>query len=508
MGITLRTWLQKFSRLFDSPKMFWIVFGWFMFSALWIGLSGAYSMAFDEYVHYGITKLYEQQWSPFFASQPISADAFGAITRDGSYFYHYLMSFPLRLISVFHPSLTIEIIFLRVWSIAFFAGGILLFRAAFKRAGLTNRMVNLVLGFFMLMPVAPLAASQVNYDTLLFLLTGVTVWLAVRCSLILRQTKQIPVSLLSWLITTMAFASIVKYAFLPIAVGVTIYFVIIIWQSVGLKRTTWTTAIKHEFTTAKWWRLVATAFLLLLSLGLFAERYGINTLKYHTPTPECNQVMALQRCFAYEPFERNYNYHQGNYPLPAHKIAAYPFNNWIRGMIRSLFHVVSSKTAYGYFAGEPFLLPHILGFIVFAGGLVAVLVHGKWLWLRNHTNQLFIVLSAIYAGLLFAQNFMDFLHTHVAVAIQGRYLLPIIPMFLVLVVQAYGRLLHNVSTNIKTAALVLACIMILQGGSLLPFIIRHSDDWVWNTPLAQQTNKAAQNALKPLVISKKIWIFD
>jgi hypothetical protein len=259
---------------------------------------------------------------------------------------------------------------------------------------------------------------------------------------------------------------------------------------------------------AKRWQLVLTVLLLLLSVGLFAERYGINTLRYHTPTPECNQVMDLQRCFAYEPFERNYNYHAGNYPLPAHQVAAYPFNNWLRGMIRSLFHVVSSKTAYGYFAGEPFLLPHILGYIVFAGGLVAVLVYGRWLWLRSHANQLFMVLSATYAGLLFMQNFMDFLHTHVAVAIQGRYLLPILPMFLVLVVQAYARLLRNLSPVAKSSILAVLCFMILQGGSLLPFVIRHGDDWLWNAPIVQHANNAARDITKPLIISKQVLIFD
>jgi hypothetical protein len=442
------------------------------------------------------------------STQPMSADAFGAITRDASYFYHFLMSFPLRLFNVFDPSLTAQIIFLRLFSIAFFAGGVLFYRAAIRRAGFTNRMVNLVLGFFMLLPVVPLAAAQINYDTLLFLLSGNAIWLAVRCSKVLRSDKKLPVGLLAWLTVVVAIASIVKYAFLPIAVALFVYFAVLVLKTIGFKPKVWAGNIRHEFLAAARWKAVALTLLLVLSLGLFVERYGVNTLRYHTPTPECNQVMELQRCFAYEPFERNYNYHQGNYDLPQHKIWAYPFNNWIRGMIRSLLHVVSSKTSNGYFAGEPFLLTHILGFVVFAGGLIATLVSGRWLWRRSEINRLFIIVSATYAGLLFVQNFMDFLHTHVPVAIQGRYLMPILPLFLVLVVQAVTRWFKPVSSTLKASLLVVACFMLLQGGSLLPFVIRQHDDWIWDAPVVRTVNHAAKNVLQPLVITKEVWIFD
>ncbi len=508
MKITVRSLTNRITKVFDSPKTFWCVFGFFLFSAVWIALSGAYSMAFDEYVHYGVTKLYEGQWSPFLSSQPFSADAYGAITRDGSYFYHYIMSFPLRVFDHFVSNFVAQILFLRFFSIAFFAGGILFFRAAFKRANLSNRTTNLVLGFFMLLPVVPLAAAQVNYDTMLFLLVGICMWLSVRVSNALYIEKRLPVALLVWLWTTAMFAGIVKYAFLPILVALTIYFFVVIWRTIGFKKKVWSSSFRAAVKTATRWQIITATVLFLIGTGLFAERYGLNVLRYHTPTPECNQVMALERCMSYEPFARNYNYTQGNYKLETHKIYAYPFNNWMRGMLRSMLHVVSSKTKYGYFAGEPFLLTHILGFIVMGGGLIASIVSGRWLWRRSRTNQLFIVVSATYALLLFAQNFMDFLHTHVPVAIQGRYLLPILPLYLLLVVQAYTRLLSRVPRAAKAGLLVLFCFMLLQGGSLLPFVIRQHDDWIWDAPIVRTVNHAAKNVLEPVIISKEVWIFD
>ena len=70
----------------------------FVLQALWFALSALYPMAFDEEVHFGIINIYAHQWSPFLAGQPAGADSFGAIARDPSYLFHYLMSFPYRLL--------------------------------------------------------------------------------------------------------------------------------------------------------------------------------------------------------------------------------------------------------------------------------------------------------------------------------------------------------------------------------------------------------------------------
>jgi hypothetical protein len=86
--------------------------------------------------------------------------------------------------------------------------------------------------------------------------------------------------------------------------------------------------------------------------------------------------------------------------------------------------------------------------------------------------------------------------------------MPILPLFLVLVVQAVTRWFKPVSSTLKASLLVVACFMLLQGGSLLPFVIRQHDDWIWDAPVVRTVNHAAKNVLQPLVITKEVWIFD
>jgi len=489
-----------FLRVFDSPKLFWIFFGVFLAAALFMAISGIFSMAYDEYVHLGIARLYTHQWSPFFSSQPASTDIFGVITRDPSYLYHFLISFPLRIFAHFCHAFMAQVIFLRLFSIAFFAIGLLLFRAAFQRAGVPLRVRNLALCFFMVIPVVPFAAAQINYDTMLFMMVGLTVWLAVGVSRSLRIDKKFPTLDAIWLTVTVLLASLVKYAFLPILLALTVYFGVVLYRLYGWRLTGLGRQARRGLIGVSRWRLYLAVALLLLSAGLFGERYGVNMVRYHTPTPECNQVVSVERCQAYEPFARNYAYTQGHYPLPAYKVYAYPFNNWMRGMMRSLFFVVGNKET-GYEPGEPLPMAYVGGYAVIVGGLLLTLIRLRWLWRRSHTNQLFMVIGGTYAGLLFVQNFMDFLHTHVPVAIQGRYLLPILPLFLVVVAQTALDLLRRLQRpKISAALLAILCILLLEGGSFLPFIIRGRDEWFWNAPLIQHANKDIRAVLTPFIV--------
>lgn len=485
--------------LLRSNKLFWAIFGIFLLTAIWIALSGAYSMAFDEYVHYGIMQLYVHQWSPFLAHQPAGADALGAVARDPSYLYHYLMSFPLRVFAHFFHAFAAQIIFLRMFDIGFFAAGLLLFRAAFKRAGLSKLVSNISLGLFMLLPVTPFLAAQVNYDNLLFLLTGLSLWLAIGVASTIAQDRIIPVLPAIWLLVIAMLASLVKYAYLPILVALCIYFVVLVVRRIGWRAAKLGAALRVGLTATKRWQLVAAVLAVLLAGGLFTERYGINLVRYHTPIPECNQVISLQHCLAYEPFARNYVFHQGDYDLPAGKIASYPYNDWARYMIRSLLFVVGSKQS-GYQAGEPLTLTYGLGDIVLIGGSLAVIWRLRWLWRQNVANQLFISITGMYVVVLFLQNFMDFLHTHVPVAIQGRYLIPVLSLLFVLITQVMIKYFRHYNPRFAAVVFAILCFMLLEGGSLIPFVVRAHDNWLWNAPVVRDVNHAARDVLDPVMI--------
>jgi hypothetical protein len=106
--------------LIGSPGFFWGVLALLVLQAAWLACTGRYPMAFDEDFHLGIIRLYAHHISPFWNAQPPGADKFGAVFRDPSYLYQYLMSFPYRLISVFTADQTIQVLWLRAINIGLF----------------------------------------------------------------------------------------------------------------------------------------------------------------------------------------------------------------------------------------------------------------------------------------------------------------------------------------------------------------------------------------------------
>ncbi|HSX30798.1 MAG TPA: hypothetical protein VLE99_02675, partial [Candidatus Saccharimonadales bacterium] len=105
-----------------------VIVSFFVLEALWFVFSARYPMAFDENYHFGLIKLHAEQWVPFFTSQPHDASVFGAVVRDPSYLYHWLMSFPYRFISLFTHSQTAHVIVLRMINVGMFAYGLTLYR--------------------------------------------------------------------------------------------------------------------------------------------------------------------------------------------------------------------------------------------------------------------------------------------------------------------------------------------------------------------------------------------
>src|ERR1700689_5557788 len=124
----MKKYLNRVNVILGSKWFFWIILVVFILSAAWIALSAVYPQAFDENFHFGLIQTYSHYWLPFLSSQPPHANAYGAVARDPSYLYHYLMSFPYRLIALFIHGQTGQVIALRFINIGFFSAGLILFR--------------------------------------------------------------------------------------------------------------------------------------------------------------------------------------------------------------------------------------------------------------------------------------------------------------------------------------------------------------------------------------------
>ena len=466
----------------------------FVLQASWVAVTGAYSMAFDEYFHFGLIKLYAQQWSPLI-HQPEGAASFGAIARDPSYLYHYLMSFPYRLIAHFTTNAPVQIVLLRGIDIALFAAGLVLFRKIFRAAGLSAVVSNTVLLFFVLVPVTSFVAGQINYDNLLFFMTGLTLYLSLRLVAEIRARKHVPVVRFFVLASCLLLASIVKYAFLPLFMGIVLYVLLAIRREIGLNYGKLWQAVRRGSDGLQRFSGIVVCLLVVGSFGLFMERYAVNVVRYHTLTPECDVVLDVEDCRAYDPFGRNQSYKEAGLKdgLEMHDKLSYP-EVWARGMMRSLYFTVGPREQ-NYPPGEPLPVAYVTAWAVVFGGTGLLVWHLRRLLRQNQALQLFVLVSGIYLGILFVQNLTDFLSLGVAVAVQGRYLLPVLPLVLALVALAAQRALRQFRPAVGVMVAGGLLVLTLQGGGLLPYIIRSADTWMWPNQTVQHVTHTTRSLL-------------
>lgn len=489
------TFLQQAADLLSRPSFIWVVIGLLGLQAAWIALSGVYPMAFDEEYHLGLIKLFADHLSPFWNAQPAGADAFGAVVRDPSYLYHYGMSFPYRLIRLFTNDLMTQVLLLRAMNIGLFAGGLYVYRRVLLKTGASMALVHGCLLIFVLIPVVPLLAAQINYDNVFFLLVGVSLWLALRFSESLGSKQPADVAALLLLLVVGIAGSLIKYAFLPILLALLLY------AGFRLQRVYRSPRIIIAHLLAGFAKLgmaakIGLVISLLIAIGLAGERYGLNIIRYHTPVADCSQVLSEEQCSQYGPWKRD------------HTLELTKTNNgdgphiymlrWLSGMWLRLFFAVAGP-GVNYQTRGPLTIP-ALAAIGFAGiGTVLVLCSGRALFRKYNAAalRLLLVMVAVYIATLWLDGYEAYHRTGKPVAINGRYLLPVLPIVFVCCGMAVSITLRR-WPQFKAVVVGVAILCLLWGGGALTYILRSNDAWYWPGSPLRSANHAIQNTVGPV----------
>lgn len=487
---------QKCINFLRTKTFFYIIVGIFCFSALWLAFTSRYPMAFDENYHYGIIQQYAKQWSPFFNSPPPGSESLGDITRYPSYLFHYLMSFPYRLISLVTNSEPVKIMFLRILNIAMLASSFWLFKKIFEKAKLSRALGNVVLFIFTLVPVVPFLGAQISYDNASIPLTALTVLLLIKIIGSLRQKKP-STNLIIFFGILGIFSSLIKYTYLPIFAVASLYLLVaLIYYGSKYKLTLFKTTAKN-FRALTGLQRIALATVLILALGLFIERYGVNMAVYRTPVPDCGQILSESSCKQYGPWGRDLRLKQRrDHDVPQWKIKDYN-KIWFRTTMNEFFFAID----HNYTPKPP--LPVLFGFSQFMlrVGLVVSLLF-SWKILKNRQLRLFLILFVVYTAIVWIDNFMKFYVVHWPVAIHGRYLLPLLPLMFIVLSYGMKYLLDYIpkykdSLKLATAAVCMA--VMLWGGGALTYIVRSDDSWYWQNSLVTSSNHAVKRVFDPLL---------
>lgn len=485
-------------RVLRSPKFFVAILVLFVLQALWIALSAAYPMVFDENTHFGIIQLHAQQLSPVFTQQPPNSGFAGALTRDPSYLFHYFLSFPYRLIANLTDSLMAQVIFLRLFNIAFFATGLVLFRKLLLRTKVSPALIHVTLLFLILTPVVPLLAGQINYDNLLFPVAAGMLLLAISITNTLRVKHKFPISKILVFLTVGMLGCLVQFAYLPVFAGGFTWLVWELFFALRSKKLKPMRDIKLYFSVTSWPKILLVSIPFLVAFSLFFHMYGINVLRYHHLTPRCDQVLTKAECSLNGGWQRNYTAYLNNDGVDANP-ALYAAS-WSYRMLVATFYTSSggaSPTAW-YLSVNPLPVIFYTALVVLLGGIVLIVRYNRALFRGHPYLGGLVFVSLFYCLALWLINYQDFVRLGEKVAINGRYLFPVILPLMLLVGVAYNKLLSGrVAFKIGLFGIVL--VLFLQGGGALSYITSSNPGWYWPNSTIIDANEGAQTIIKPLI---------
>jgi hypothetical protein len=443
-------------------------------------------MAFDEGFHFGVTKLYAEHMSPFWTAQPAGADTYGAIFRDPSYMFHVIMSVPYNIIALFTSNLATQVISLRIINIGLFLSALIIYRRLLIEMKASKALANVTLFVFVMIPVVPILAGQINYDNLFIALCGLTMLWVVKLCGGLKKNRKIDTELLFMITVLGLFGVLVKFAYVPFivcsALIVTAYLLKIYKFNVKTIARDIASGIRG-MDQAKRWALVS----LFVILGILAfERYGVNYIRYGALAPDCGKVLSVEQCKKFGPWGRDYNLAaQKNFDTKS--ATQYIQQDWLYGMWFRLFFAVSGPDI-GYQTKRPYLPPSytfiaLAVIAVFAGVVFAV----RLFKLYGYRIVIPFVLCMFYVSLLLLNNFGAYERTGRPVAINGRYLLPVlIPLIAIggmAVSELFGR-----RQSLKIGLLGILTLGFIWGGGALTFILRSDSAWYWNNSVVKEIN--------------------
>lgn len=483
-----------------TSRWFWrLTLVLFSLQAFYVALVGRFSMAFDEYYHLGSIQAYAKVWLPWSVQQPAGPATIGAIQADPSYLYHYLMSFPYRILIHLTGSVTAQIIALRLIDVLIVIIGLYVFRRLLLKLGMPKYAAHGLLFFVTLLPMTPFLAGQLTYDTLWFTMTAITVLAMVTFIATIKNQHRLPLNQMLVTLTLLLVTSQIKYAFLPMALAGGAFMLIYIILEARSGRLSMRKTLAEWRTGVQTPLAIASIALVLVSGGLFVTRYGSNIVSYHNPVPSCDAVLGRDSCLAYGPFARDENHRTQNFmaQLTVEKKLSYPFGWFTQMMTESYFAVGPMEIDYP--TVRPLPVSFAAGYVIVLFSLVVLIFRGKYLWQKGDNERLLLAIVSVYTLFLFVNNYHAYLTTGAPVAIHGRYMLALLPLIGYLAYVAmltapwWKRLRGYIITGVL--ALIVASV---YGGGITPFIIRSSDNWYWQS--AVPTSKIVRSALWPVVI--------
>lgn len=423
-----------------------IIIGYFFICSATIALFLRFGIAPDEGIHFGIIKYYAQNsLDPVIGAQH-SDYYLGALARDPSYLYHYLLSFPYRLFELLHINTLIGLRILNVLMGCATIYGLFWIADQLRLKKSISGPVVLALASI---PIFMFLSSALNYDNLLLLIVVYSIGISIG----LKQRFSVNGLLILTLLLVLG--PLVKFAFLPYSAVLGFY---VLSLTVVQKK-----KIFQQLARKKPVSMILIVAC-IIGLGLFGERYMRNIIEYKSITPECTQTLTEDQCQQNFVYKRTMIYRNASLEKPDMKIDVYMVN-WIRIMTDRTYGLLGHRT----FKSKT---------IIFVSGLVLIysLILAAIFSLRDAVKKYwFIPVSSIaYLLGLVITNIKYYRESqNIGLAVQGRYWLPVLLTYTVYLAWLYRKKLQKYPGFIA----ILCIIWSIIAGPLYIILGTHGNGW-------------------------------
>jgi hypothetical protein len=138
--------------------------------------------------------------------------------------------------------------------------------------------------------------------------------------------------------------------------------------------------------------------------------------------------------------------------------------------------------------------------VLFLVGVVASAISLAKYRIGNRILFILLGLSIFYTLLMLFEHYKIYTKYGAPLAIQGRYLLMILPIVIVFMVQSLSNSLQrSTRAYIGVTCTILLIIGVLQGGGILTHIIRAEPNFYWQNSVSQKANIKTKHLLERFV---------
>lgn len=484
--------IHKIKNILGSNHVRAVFIIFFALQAVMLALSFKYPMIFDERYHFEVIKIYSNQQSPIIAPDQLEKyDVYGSLSFGSASLYHYLLSFPLRVFDSLGASTYAEIVSLRMINIFFVMIGLLMYARVFMLIGVKNYIINLTLLYYSLIPLTTLVAATISYDNLQFLILAILLNLGVR---IIKYNRDNINSFAVFLLMGML-GMLIKFTFAP--VFLLMFGVLLFFRTRAMGYRVFAHRIVSSIKHTRPLQIVLITTVLSILLGLASYRYLYPVAKYGSPNPDCAKVLSENRCLKSGVFAAEREAGKTRYSRQPISPDDYILN-WYETIILQLdtSGAVISEKRVEFGTSLP-VIATMIGFFVTSGLL---LIFYQWKTVKPKSDgYIFVcIVALITVGLVLVFNMGTYYSVNMDLNVQARYLIPVIPIFIMLVLVSFSYLrLHK---TIKTTILLSTLILCTQGGGVIKHLVTSEKTWINDDVVTQTIYEKTKDLTVPLVV--------